>query len=78
MNPSIAKIIRGALHANPDGLTPGQLVAVTRIRRDSIYPALKDMPDTYIDRWDTSGKQPAAVWIAVIPPEDCPRPEADR
>jgi hypothetical protein len=78
MNPTIHQKIRSALHANPDGLTPGSLMSATGIHRDSIYPALKDIPDTYIDRWDTSGRQLAAVWVAVIPPDDCPRPEVDR
>jgi hypothetical protein len=78
MSTALQKTIRAALHAHPDGLTPGQLVHATSLRRDSIYPALKDMPDTYIDRWDTSGKQIAAVWVAVVPPEDCPKPEVDR
>jgi len=47
-----------------------------------IYNDLKAMPDTYIDRWDYNVNQPnpgfgepfVAVWCAVVPPPDCPKP----
>jgi hypothetical protein len=45
---------------------------------DSIYNALKAMPDSYIDRWTEAQYQaPAeAVWCVIVPPKDCPKPNA--
>jgi len=39
---------------------------------------LKNMPDTYIDRWvertERGRGKWTAVWCIVIPPLDCPQP----
>jgi hypothetical protein len=39
---------------------------------------LKNMPDTYIDRWVKKTERGrgkwTAVWCIVIPPLDCPQP----
>jgi hypothetical protein len=45
---------------------------------DSIYNALKAMPDAYIDRWVEAQRQaPAeAVWCVIVPPKNCPKPNA--
>jgi hypothetical protein len=45
-------------------------------KADSIYAALRNMPDSYIGSWTEAQHQaPAeAVWRAVVPPEDCPKP----
>jgi hypothetical protein len=47
-----------------------------QLLHDSTYNALRTMPDTYIDRWtEAKQSQPSqAVWCAVVPPEDCPKP----
>jgi hypothetical protein len=56
-------------------MTITALAAVTDIPKRQIYSVLRSMPDIYIDRWDCSGAQVAAVWCAALPPKDCPRPE---
>ena len=47
-----------------------------QLLHDSTYNALRNMPDTYIDRWTKAkqGQPSQAVWCAVVPPEDCPKP----
>jgi hypothetical protein len=42
----------------------------------NVRRVLRDMPDTYIDRWELRPrKPPAAVWCVVVPPENCPKPK---
>ena len=41
----------------------------------SALTALKSMPDTYIDRWNTDKQRWSAVWCVVDVPPDCPRPD---
>jgi hypothetical protein len=68
--------IRRLLHQYHDGLTAIQIAERLELKDDSVREALKEMPDTYIDRW-LEAKQSLreqAVWCAVVPPEDCPRP----
>jgi len=68
--------IRRLLHQYHDGLTSMQIAERLDRKRDTVYRALRDMPDTYIDRWTIAKiRQPSeAVWCAVVPPEDCPKP----
>lgn len=68
--------IRRLLHQYHDGLTSTQIAERLDRNRDTVYRALRDMPDTYIDRWTAAKlRQPSeAVWCAVVPPEDCPKP----
>jgi hypothetical protein len=68
--------IRRLLHQYHDGLTSIQIAERLDRKRDTVYRALRDMPDTYIDRWTIAKiRQPSeAVWCAVVPPEDCPKP----
>ena len=75
MKPSHPKI-RQLLHQYQDGLTAKEISERLEKRHDTIYAALQNMPDTYIDRWLEAKQQlpPQAVWCAVIPPEDCPKP----
>jgi hypothetical protein len=75
MKPSHPKI-RQLLHLYQDGLTAKEISERLEKRHDTIYAALQNMPDTYIDRWLKAEKQlpPQAVWCAVVPPEDCPKP----
>jgi hypothetical protein len=68
--------IRRLLHQYSDGLTTQDIAERTGIKYDTVRMALHNMPDVYIDRW-TEAKMQApseAVHCAVVPPEDCPRP----
>lgn len=68
--------IRAVLRIQPDGATITEIVGTTGIKDETIYQALRAMPDTYIDRWQPARRgQFEAVWCAVPVPEDCPRPE---
>jgi predicted Zn-ribbon and HTH transcriptional regulator len=75
MKPSHPKI-RQLLHQYQDGLTAKEISERLEKRHDTIYAALQNMPDTYIDRWLEAQQQlpPQAVWCAVVPPENCPKP----
>jgi hypothetical protein len=67
--------VRKLLRDNLDGLTLDQINAVMHRTESNLRRVLKQMPDTYIDRWvERPRKAHAAVWCVVIPPEDCPRP----
>jgi hypothetical protein len=72
--------IRKLLHKYHDGLTATEVSERLEILYDSTYNALRTMPDTYIDRWKKARQgQPAeAVWCAVVPPENCPKPKLKR
>jgi len=69
--------IRKLLHEYQDGLSAMELAEKLSLDDCTIRRALKEMPDTYIDRWlKAQHKIPAkAIWCAVIPPEDCPKPK---
>jgi hypothetical protein len=77
MKPSHPKI-RQLLHQYQDGLTAKEISERLEKKHDTIYAALQNMPDTYIDRWLEAQQQlpPQAVWCAVVPPEDCPKPRS--
>lgn len=75
MSVSKHPLIRRLLHQYHDGLTSIELSERLELKVDSVRNALKDMPDTYIDRWKPVAHEPPhAVWCAVVPPEDCPKP----
>ena len=75
MSVSKHPLIRRLLHHYHDGLTSLEISERLELKPDSVRNALKDMPDTYIDRWHpVANEPPHAVWCAVVPPEDCPRP----
>ena len=76
MSVSKHPLIRRLLHQYHDGLTSIELSERLELKPDSVRNALKEMPDTYIDRWAlVSNEPPHAVWCAVVPPEDCPKPK---
>ena len=79
MKPSHPKI-RRLLRQYPDGLTAKEIAERLEKRHDTIYAALQNMPDTYIDRWLKAAYQspPQAVWCAVVPPENCPKPRLEK
>ena len=70
-------LVRALLRAMTDGLTITELSEKTGIYANSIQRCVKEMPDAYIDRWDTKsrGRYLSAVWCVVVPPENCPKPE---
>ena len=75
MSKSTHPIIRRMLHQYHDGLTSIEIAERLELKPDSVRNALKEMPDTYIDRWKPVAHEPPhAVWCAVVPPEDCPKP----
>ena len=53
-----------------------ELSEMLQLLHNSTHNALRNMPDTYIDRWTEAkqGQPSQAVWCAVVPPEDCPKP----
>jgi MarR-like DNA-binding transcriptional regulator SgrR of sgrS sRNA len=75
MRTSSVKQARALLRDHPDGLTLKQINSVLHRSDPNMRRVLREMPDTYIDRWEMRArKTPAAVWCIVVPPEDCPRP----
>lgn len=68
--------LRELLRRHADGLTIAQIMAEFPSRTESnIRRTLKDLPDSYIDRWESAPRKAyKAVWCVVIPPEDCPHP----
>ena len=70
--------IRRLLRRHCDGMTVLDLAEQLDRKADSIYAALRNMPDSYIGSWTEAQRQaPAeAVWCVVIPPKDCPKPNA--
>ena len=76
MRMDVINSVRAALRGIPDGMTLEELSELLNREKDNIRRVLKDMPDTYIDRWEVAPRcQYRAVWCVVVPPEDCPRPE---
>jgi len=68
--------IRELLRKDTEGLTVAQMAELTKAPQNSVQRALKAMPDAYIDRWTSTGRQRyyRAVWCVVVPPENCPKP----
>jgi len=69
--------IRVLLRQHDDGLSAAEIAEKLNTKPDTVRNALKDMPDTYIDRWTEAKLQAPteAIWCVVTPPEDCPKPE---
>jgi hypothetical protein len=79
MSKSNHPAIRALLRNNEDGLSINSIAAALKLEPNSVMGALKMMPDVYIDRWQTTrtSRIPFAVWIAVVPPPDCPKPKPE-
>lgn len=77
MRKSSQTLVRALLRATSDGLTIAELSEKTDVHVNSLQRCIKDMPDAYIDRWDTKsrGRYLSAIWCVVVPPENCPKPE---
>jgi hypothetical protein len=71
--------IRALLREHEDGLSINSIAAALNLEANSVQGALDKMPDVYIDRWQTSrtSRIPFSVWIAVVPPPDCPKPQPE-
>ena len=69
--------IRALLREHEDGMSINEIAFTLKLMPNSVMGALKMMPDVYIDRWQTTrtSRIPFAVWIAVVPPPDCPKPK---
>ena len=79
MRTNATKTIRQLLRSHPDGLDVGTLANQLDREPGNIRTRLKEMPDTYIDRWvRNGGNPPLAIWCVVVPPEDCPKPETKK
>ena len=69
--------IRRVLREHPEGMTAKEihrlLPKITKVT--TVKSSLAKMPDVYIDRWrDPVRGQWQAVWVAVVPPPNCPYP----
>ena len=73
MAPALRALLRGK---HEDGATAAQLSAEVGTPAESVFTALRNMPDAYIDRWlEAYHVPPSAVWCVVVPPKDMPKPE---
>jgi hypothetical protein len=73
---SLIKSVRVTLRGIPDGITLEDLSELLDRSKYNVRKVLKNMPDTYIDRWEVAPRgQYKAVWCVCIPPTDCPRPD---
>jgi len=73
---AVINSIRVALRGVPDGMTLNDLAELLGRDHNNVRKVLRNMPDTYIDRWETAPRgQYKAVWCIVVPPSDCPRPD---
>lgn len=73
-----AKQIRQYLRIQEDGATAAQIAEAIGSTAYLVTSSLRDMPDTFVDRWAKPNMHWSAVWMAVDVPEDCPRPEPKR
>jgi len=76
--PSRIKQVRDLLRQSSDGLTVKEIIkAIPDVTRPHLSRILNNMPDAYIDRWqsDKTKRWHRAVWCVVIPPENCPKPQ---
>lgn len=72
------RAVRALLRAAPDGMTVHELEQeMPRVDQSHLSRILRAMPDAYIDRWlyVEGSRWARAVWMVVVPPENCPRPK---
>jgi hypothetical protein len=72
-------VVRALLRKYDDGLSINDIAKLLGFETNTVRKALNKMPDVYIDRWQTSrtSRIPFSVWIAVVPPPDCPKPKPE-
>lgn len=71
--------IREHLRTQVDGATLREMQRALGIRETTLLGALNAMPDAYIDRWAPGlYGHFRSVWCVIVPPENCPKPEAYR
>jgi hypothetical protein len=72
------KRIREMLREYPDGLTVLEITRQLNLNHTNTKNSLTVMPDVYIDRWvpkvDKGPGKWRAVYCAIVPPENCPKP----
>lgn len=67
--------IRQLLRDHPDGLDIKTITERVDRLESTVRMLLKNMPDTYIDRWEGPRRgQYVAIWCVVVPPDNCPHP----
>ena len=72
-----APAVRDFLRQREDGATLAEICrAIPAVSRENVLrKVLEQMPDTYIDRWESPKRgQWQAVWCVVTPPAHCPYP----
>ena len=68
--------IRALLLGSEDGLTAGELARALGITASYVNGILSDEYGFYVDRWaETPTGSTAAVWMCVVVPANCPRPD---
>jgi len=76
MNERKSKALRELLKAYPDGVSVTELAEMTGVTPDGARKSLKNMPDTYIARWEPAANgRMMSVWCVVVPPPDAVNPE---
>ncbi len=80
MRTKTTQSVRELLINNPDGMDVYTIANNLNREPHNVRRLLKTMPDAYIDRWTHYGGtgMPSAIWCVVVPPENCPRPDAKR
>lgn len=76
---NLTKRIRQLLRDSDDGLKAARIAKTLRAKNSVVNRALRNMPDSYIDRWEPESNALdltvyRAVWCVVIPPANCPHP----
>jgi hypothetical protein len=68
--------VRALLRSNPDGLSYREILErFSTMTTSSLRRILINMPDSYIDRWESAPRKTyKAIWCVVTPPENCPHP----
>lgn len=72
-----AKDVRELLRENPDGLSLSDIQKHFNADIENVRKLVKNLPDAYLDRWEEAPRmQYRAIYCVVIPPPDCPHPNA--
>ena len=76
MSASLPQVIRAYLRSKEEGATVREIFEhVGRGTINAVSMAIRDMPDTYRDRWtDPMNGQVRQIFCVVEVPEDCPKP----
>jgi len=78
------RLILDLLNEHPDGLSLREIRELMFERHEylgdkaDIRRSVEALPTVYIDRWTEYRNQPTPVYVAVVIPEDTPRPDYKR